>query len=36
MMNLILNILNFRRQQNIQMKMWKAVEYGSLELKEQT
>lgn len=35
-MNLILNMLNFRCQQNIQMKMWTVVEYDSLELKEQT
>lgn len=34
-MNLILNILNLRSLQNIQMKMRRAVEHGSLELKEQ-
>lgn len=34
-MNLILNMPNFRCLQDIHRKMWKAVEYGGLELREE-
>lgn len=34
-MNLVLNMPNFRCLQDIQMKIWKAVEYGGLESREQ-
>lgn len=33
-MNLTLNMLYFRQLQDIQMKMWKAIEYGSLKSRD--